>query len=216
MLKLKIGSFEYRVVRAEEALHDAEHGPLWGQCDFVNRRISISPACPNDQLGDVLCHEACHAWLKHAEKPASEESLCNFVGMVAWGLMRDIEKQGGTSVLLTLGMQQRVLAPVASARDLNATDRVDVAGCCCCVCQQAVAPGSVVRGKPVRHPRIGTPVIHLRFYCNYCEALVRWTELVSPGGLPNGMVVDLPEQISGKEADQFCRDHLRETGVLMG
>lgn len=215
---VSVMGFDYRVKQAEQAIEDGGD-ELYGQIDFDNRTIYISPDCPPPMLLEVFGHEIAEAFIHHAPRFEDKEELCDQWGQLLATTIRSVEKYGGSTRLLLLSQPTQVLNPRVQLDDLNQeSEVVERTNEYCDECGQTIGVGAVKplqKAKPlVEHHESGVVVMPLGFICGFCEHGFTWTEHPTETKQPSGRVYDPRRRMTNDEMRTFCSQWAKESGIV--
>lgn len=205
-MRFQIGASTYKVSVSDNPLMDYEGRDCWGLHHGTRRLIEISPKCPPGERFGVLLHELRHAWCDQFPRPKDvEEDADHYASMTA-AIMKQLMDQGGPAAVLSLEMD--VLTDFDPAKFVATLAERGLDRCFACnVCQQRVGPGSVLITTPRPHPTLGSSMVGLAFYCDFCSHVQHWGELANVAGNPTGICCLEPKYMSAEETRVFCEKH---------
>lgn len=195
----------YRVELCSYPLVDpATGGEAYALFDPDGRRIPLSMRTPPGERLDTLLHEWHHVVAWHTPPPAdaSSEAAAQWYAASAGSFIRQLMRQGGPAALLALecGPSGEFDAH-AFSRSLVTLDADRVM--MCAVCQQRIAPGSVVVSETRADPATAAPIVEMAFACPHCDHVQHWGEFANAGGKPSGVCAMEPEYLKGDALHAF-------------
>lgn len=183
-MRFRVGPWVYRIVISDGQLLDEQGAAREGLCVWSDRTIWISGALALEQRVEVLFHELAHAWEHHFGTPADAEGMANQSSSFATDVWNQLQRQGGAWMLARLKADG---VAVADGGTPNTSYAVS-----CGQCGTMVAIGSVRTSPAMFDAQLACPVVHREFTCEHCDTVQSWTEGITPGGKPNGVVLNGP------------------------
>lgn len=208
-----VGPYPYRVDITDGQLHDPEGRPADALIHGDRGLIQIAGTVAPGQRTRKLLHELAHAYCWHFPPPIpGGEEWCDWFSTVTDAIIGQLMRQGGPAALMALELDTFLnFKPDAFTGSLadSGTERM----LSCAMCQQRIAPGSVLITRPTAHPSNAAPIVGLAFYCPFCDHVQHWTEFVNAAGRPTGVCALEPEYFGGDEAEQFCQQFPEKTDI---
>lgn len=198
-MRFHVGPLLVTVKLSTHPLYDDAGDELLGLCDFNKRLVLLSPVCPAKQRPAVIFHELRHAWCFYCGRPNGDEADADHYALMTDSILCDLERQGGRAALIALGKPD---AAVKSLADVSNTRLI-----ACSVCDQRIAPGSVVVSSRKTDTKTSAPVVDLAFYCPQCDHVQQWSEFSNGSGRPTGAWAGEARFLRGAESLAFQEAH---------